>query len=104
VVVAAAAGLQDDIHDDELARAGRRHEPPPDRAPIELLLPERVPYDERAHRCSLLTTSALKRRMFSVIATSVGNRSIELAPKKPVTPSVRSSTHAASSAWTIGPP
>ena len=36
--------------------------------------------------------SALKRFMFSVIATSVGRRSIEEAPKKPAMPVVRSST------------
>ena len=34
----------------------------------------------------------LNRFMFSVIATSVGRRSIDEAPKKPTTPSVRSST------------
>ena len=47
----------------------------------------------RAHHpppCS--TGIALKRRMFSVIATSVGRRSIDEAPKKPTTPSVRAIT------------
>ena len=39
-----------------------------------------------------LGASALKRFMFSVIATSVGRRSIEEAPKKPAMPVVRSST------------
>ncbi len=34
----------------------------------------------------------LKRFMFSVIATSVGSRSMLDAPKKPTTPVVRSST------------
>ena len=34
----------------------------------------------------------LNRRMFSVIATSVGSRSIDEAPKKPTTPSVRART------------
>ena len=34
----------------------------------------------------------LNRRMFSVIAISVGRRSIEEAPKKPTMPSVRSIT------------
>ena len=34
----------------------------------------------------------LKRLMFSVMATSVGRRSMLEAPKKPTTPSVRSST------------
>ena len=34
--------------------------------------------------------SDLKRRMFSVMATSVGSRSIDEAPKKPATPRVRS--------------
>ena len=42
--------------------------------------------------------------MFSVIATSVGRRSIEEAPKKPTTPPVRASTYAASSGSAIGPP
>ena len=35
---------------------------------------------------------ALKRFMFSVIATSVGSRSIDEAPKKPSTPVVRAMT------------
>ena len=34
----------------------------------------------------------LKRFMFSVIATSVGSRSMLEAPKKPTTPVVRSRT------------
>jgi len=38
------------------------------------------------------TGIALKRRMFSVIAVSVGSRSIDEAPKKPTTPSVFAST------------
>ena len=42
--------------------------------------------------------------MFSVIATSVGSRSMLDAPKKPTTPVVRSSTYAASSGSAIGPP
>ena len=46
----------------------------------------------------------LKRRMVSVMAVSVGRRSIDDAPKKPTTPSVRSSTYAASSGSAIGPP
>ena len=40
----------------------------------------------------LPTGIALKRRMFSVIAISVGSRSIDEAPKKPTTPSVFAST------------
>ena len=46
----------------------------------------------------------LNRLMFSVIATSVGSRSIDDAPKKPTTPSVRARTYAASSGSAIGPP
>ena len=52
----------------------------------------------------MLTGIDLKRRMFSVIATSVGSRSIDDAPKKPTIPSVRSITKAASSGSAIGPP
>ena len=39
-----------------------------------------------------LKVSSLKRRMFSVIAISVGSRSMLEAPKKPLMPVVRSST------------
>ena len=49
-------------------------------------------HHEPAHACSSQTGMDLNRCMFSVIATSVGRRSIEEAPKKPTTPSVRSST------------
>ena len=42
--------------------------------------------------------------MFSVIAISVGSRSMLEAPKNPTTPVVRSSTYAASSGSAIGPP
>jgi hypothetical protein len=40
---------------------------------------------------------------FSIIASSVGRRSIEDAPKKPTTPFLHSITHAASSGSAIGP-
>ena len=46
----------------------------------------------------------LKRCMFSVMATSVGSRSMLDAPKKPTTPVVRAMTCAASSGSAIGPP
>ena len=42
--------------------------------------------------------------MFSVMATSVGSRSMLDAPKKPTMPSVRSSTYCASSGSASGPP
>jgi hypothetical protein len=42
--------------------------------------------------------------MFSVMAISVGRRSMLEAPKKPTTPSVRSSTYCASSGSASGPP
>src|ERR687895_296173 len=54
--------------------------------------------------CSHAWASALKRRMFSVMATSVGRRSMLDAPKNPTTPSVRSSTYRASSGSASGPP
>ena len=46
----------------------------------------------------------LKRLMFSVMATSVGRRSMLEAPKKPTMPVVRSRTYWASSGSAIGPP
>src|SRR5579871_2903018 len=103
----ALTGLQRHVHHDELLRAGvRRPTAPPDRAPVELLLLDVGLLHERAHACTLLAQTGmdLKRRMFSVIATSVGRRSIDDAPKKPTTPSVRSITNAASSGSAIGPP
>ena len=52
-----------------------------------------VPRDEPpAHAVSWIGID-LKRRMFSVIATSVGSRSMLDAPKKPTMPFVRSSTY-----------
>jgi hypothetical protein len=86
------ARLQGHVHDDELLRARvGRAAAPPDRAPLELLLLDVCLLDERAHFSSW-TGMDLKRRMFSVIATSVGRRSIDDAPKKPTTPRVRSIT------------
>ena len=51
---------------------------PADRAPVELVLPDVGLLDEACSSSSpQLTGIDLKRRMFSVIATSVGRRSIE---------------------------
>src|SRR5581483_3118753 len=100
----AFARLERNVHHDELLRSGvRRPAPPADRAPIELLLLDVGLLDERAHGSSW-TGMDLKRRMFSVIATSVGRRSMDDAPKNPTTPSVRSMTYAASSGSAMGPP
>ena len=46
----------------------------------------------------------LNRRAFSVIAISVGRRSMLEAPKNPAMPWVRESTYCASSGSAIGPP
>src|SRR2546430_9743544 len=106
VEVVPLSGLERHVHDHQLRRALVGREAPADHAPVEALLPDVGLLHERAaHRGSPWSTGmALKRRMFSVIATSVGRRSIELAPKKPTTPSVRASTYAASSGSAIGPP
>src|SRR5579859_4744972 len=56
--------------------------------------------DARAYSGSI----RLKRRMVSVMATSVGSLSILDAPKKPTMPCVRSKTYEASSGSAIGPP
>ena len=48
--------------------------------------------NDACHLYAPFTGIDLNLRMFSVIATSVGRRSIDEAPKKPTTPSVRSST------------
>ena len=86
------ARLEGHVHDDELlgARVGGAA-PPADRSPVELLLLDVCLLDEGAH-CSSSMGMDLKRRMFSVIAVSVGSRSIDEAPKKPTTPSVFAST------------
>src|SRR5262249_36823237 len=102
------ARLERHVHHDEAPGARvAGPAPPADRPPVELLLLDVALLDELAHRDSFrgdLTGIDLKRRMFSVMATSVGRRSIDEAPKKPAMPSVCAITYAASSGSAIGPP
>src|ERR1035437_2817034 len=105
VEVVTLAGLERDVHDHQVLRALVGREAPADHAPVEVLLPHVGLLDEAAHDILLyLTGIALKRRMFSVIAISVGRRSIDEAPMKPTTPPVFARTWAASSGSAIGPP
>src|SRR5437588_11139950 len=97
VEVVAAARLQRHIHHHQLlcARLGIRA--PADVAPIKLLVLDVGLLDELAHVSSpsvvvSQTAILLKRRMFSVIAASVGRRSMLEAPKKPTTPVARLNT------------
>src|SRR5215217_50340 len=108
VALVALAGEQHHVHKRD-ARIGDvvvGHERLDD-APVERVRRQLGGIDQlRWHHTSpqALAASALKRRMFSVIATSVGSRSIDDAPKKPTIPSVRSSTYWASSGSASGPP
>ena len=82
-------GLERHVHDDELLRArvlGAQRQPITPQSNCSCRTSPCL--TNAAHLLSSLIGIALKRRMFSVIATSVGSRSIELAPKKPTTPSV----------------
>ncbi len=83
-----------DVHHDERVGAGRRRRGPhPGAAPVELRhVDVALQHELAAHRLSSRVGIALKRFMFSVIAVSVGRRSIEDAPKKPSTPVVRAMT------------
>src|SRR4051794_17110327 len=105
VEVVRLSGLERHVHHDELLRAGTTgRAAPADHAPVEVLAADLGLPDERAHHVPFPVAIALKRRMFSVIAVSVGSRSIEDAPKNPTTPSVLSRMYAASSGSEIGPP
>ena len=69
----------------------RRSTPHARGAPVEALDRNLTCHHEPAHFAPP-TDISLNRLMFSVIAVSVGSRSMLDAPKKPATPSVRSST------------
>src|SRR5919198_864262 len=103
----AGARLERDVHDAQRARPGELGAAdPPGHAPVELVAHDVPAGDEpAAAHCALSWIGMdLKRLMFSVMATSVGRRSMLEAPKKPTMPVVRSSTYCASSGSAIGPP